>query len=91
MNKIYLHIPYESKDEFKKTYSIKWDTEKKLWYCDKDKFEKGLHPYELVYVDISYDDKDYYKKMLKSMRWDNDAKEWRISKQDYEIYSKKKK
>jgi hypothetical protein len=89
MSRIYLNIPYENKDELKKTYSIKWDTDKKLWYCEKEKFEDGLKPYELVYVSIDYDLKDEYKKKIKSMQWDKDAKEWRITRKEYdEIYLK---
>jgi len=65
--KTYLLIPYELKDGLKKTYKIKWDAKQKLWYANK--MEEGLNKYKIVPMDISYDDKDFFKTKLKSMKW----------------------
>ena len=66
-NKILLLIPYELKDELKKTEKIFWNTDKKLWCCNK--LTKGLKDYDLKFVDIDYTEKDEWKLKLKSMKW----------------------
>jgi hypothetical protein len=78
--KIYLSIPFELKDELKKAYTIKWDAKKKSWFSDK--MEEGLNKYKTVPIDIEYDDKDHYKSLLKSMKWDASNKTWTCSIED---------
>jgi len=64
----------------KKTYKIKWDAKQKLWYANK--MEEGLNKYKIVPMDISYDDKDFFKTKLKSMKWDAIKKTWFCSFED---------
>ena len=79
-DKIYLSIPFELKDEIKKSHKIKWDAQKKSWYADK--MEEGLKKYKTVSVDIPYDEKDQYKSIIKTMKWDASNKTWTCSLED---------
>ena len=79
-DKTYLLIPFELKDDLKKTYKIKWDAKLKLWFVDK--MEEGLNKYKIVPMDIRYDDKDFYKSKLKSLKWDAAKRNWICSVED---------
>ncbi len=68
MAKIYLIVPYEIKDNLKKTEKILWDTDAKLWYCEE--ITDGLKDYEIRYIDIEYMDKEECKLKLKSLKCD---------------------
>ena len=83
--KIFLLVPFEIKDNLKKTEKISWDKDEKLWYCET--LTNGLEKYELKYINIEYKDKDLWKTKLKSMKWLKDEKIWGISVDDYKIYS----
>lgn len=84
-----LCIPFERKDEIKKDFKIRWDAIKKVWYYEEDLPEE-LKKYELMIIDISYDDKDMMKKKFKSMRFDRELKSWTCSMEDYnKIYKGK--
>ena len=82
----YLIIPFEAKDELKKKYNLKWNAKLKLWYIDE--MVDALKPYTIIPVNISYDDNDYFKGLLKSLRWDAIRKTWTCSFQDSLIFSK---
>ena len=82
-----LTIPYNKKDELK-PLKIKWNTERKTWYFDGDELPEELKPYASKYVDISYEDKDLYKAKYPSMSFDGIKKMWRMSMEDYAIYTK---
>jgi hypothetical protein len=82
----YLLIPFEAKDELKKLYNIKWDTEKKLWFIGE--LVDGLKPYTIKDIFVKYEDKDEYKANLPSMKWDATRKRWTCSLKDYEKYLK---
>lgn len=76
------------KDELKKTYKIKWDADKKLWYYEGEKIIDGLKKYTIKKIDIDYDDKDEYKLNYKSLKWDAKIKTWLCSLEDYnKIYT----
>ena len=85
MTKIYLIVPYEIKDNLKKTEKILWDTDMKMWYCEE--LTEGLKDYEIRYIDIGYLDKDEWKLKLKSMKWDKIEKCWMVNNKDFEIYN----
>ena len=36
---VYLNVPYEQKDYMKKSFSLKWETEHRLWYISREKYE----------------------------------------------------
>lgn len=87
MTKIYLLIPFDKKEELKKSEKITWDKERKLWYCSE--LTEGLKPYEKIIVDIKFEFKDLWKQHLKSMKWIPDEKSWSISSEDTKIYTTK--
>lgn len=82
-DKIYLKIPFEEKDKYKKQYNLKWDVEKKLWYLNGiyNRVPLGLQNMvcrstsnEKIYLNIPYKDKDDAK--LYGARWDDVSKKW---------------
>jgi hypothetical protein len=86
--KIYLLIPYEKKDELKQLHKIRWDAKLKLWFVDE--MVEALKPYTKVQIEVDYDDKDYYKGLLKSMKWDAIGKTWSCSLKDSKIFYEEK-
>ena len=87
VNKIYLLVPYEKKDELKKLYNIKWDATTKLWYISE--MVEGLKPYTIMKIQVEYDDKDLCKSKYKSIRWHTIDKTWTCSYEDYQNFIKK--
>lgn len=87
--KVRLIFPYEKNSEFKKL-GVKWDNENKIWYfpsLDGD-LPDNLKPYKCYSIAINYDDKEYFKPLLKSMRWDKIRKVWVINEEDYQKFIK---
>jgi hypothetical protein len=84
-----LLIPFDKKDEVKKSFGIKWDNDKKTWYyiCNGE-LPEGLDKYTEMVVDVRYEDKDLFKKRFKTMRWNNIDKYWTMSKEEYDIVYK---
>lgn len=78
-----LLIPFDKKDEVKKDFKIRWDTDKKIWYYIGNELPKGLDKYEEMVVDVRYEDKDLFKKRFKTMRWNNLDKIWTMSREEY--------
>ena len=77
----YLLVPFDLKDELKKE-GIKWDAEKKLWFCLK--ITETLKPYVASFVDVEYDEKDEMKAKYKSLRWNGAFKSWLVIGEDFE-------
>ena len=77
----YLLVPFDLKDELKKE-GIKWDAEKKLWFCLK--ITETLKPYVASFVDVEYDEKDEMKAKYKSLRWNGAFKSWLVVQEDFE-------
>ena len=89
MTRTNLIIPYSLKDELKQ-YKPRWDVECKTWYYEGDNIPEELEKYVEKVVDIPYKDKDVYKKLYSSMKFDRARKTWLVSTEDYEkIISKK--
>ena len=80
-----LSIPFEKKDELKQ-FKIRWNNEKKTWYFDGAELPEELKKYVSKYVIVSYDDKDDYKLVYKSMSFDTDKKMWKMSVEDFEKF-----
>ena len=78
-----LLIPFDKKDEVKKDFKIRWDTDKKIWYYIGNELPIGLDKYEEMVVDVRYEDKDLFKKRFKTMRWNNHDKIWTMSREEY--------
>ena len=72
-----LNIPFEVKDEAKK-YKCTYNTTTKLWSTDYDGDDADIlafiDKYELVYLNVDYDDKDDVKS--KKARWCPINKRW---------------
>ena len=81
----YLLVPFDLKDELKKE-GIKWDAEKKLWYCLK--ITETLKPYVGFFVDVEYDEKDEMKEKYKSLKWNGALKSWLVLGEDFEKMKK---
>lgn len=78
-----LCIPFEMKEELKKE-GIKWDSKLKTWYIDNEKIPENLVKYVATEVFIDYEDKDYFKSKVKTMRWDTINKKWLVSQEDFD-------
>ena len=85
--KIRLLFPYEKNSEFKKL-GVKWDIENKMWYfpsIDGD-LPDNLKPYKCFKIVITFEDKEFFKPLLKSMRWDKNNKIWLVNQEDYDKF-----
>lgn len=87
--KIRLLFPYSENQEVKKL-GARWDTENKMWYypsIDGDlPFE--LQKYKCHFVEIEYNDKEYYKPILTSMKFDKIRKMWMVNDDDFQKFVK---
>lgn len=85
--KIRLLFPYEENSKFKKL-GVKWDTENKMWYFPSidGELPDNLKPYKCYKIAINYDDKEFFKPLLKSMRWDKNNKIWLVNQEDYDKF-----
>lgn len=86
--KIRLIFPYEENPKFKKL-GVKWDMEQKIWYFPSidGELPDNLKPFKCYKIAIDYDDKEYYKPILKSMRWDKNLKVWVVNQEDYTCFT----
>ena len=84
---IRLLFPYADRSEMKK-YGARWNAVKKIWYYPSVEGElpPELIPFKCNDIHIEYDDKEYWKSVLKSMRWDDPRKRWVVNEKDYKIY-----
>lgn len=85
-DKTYLLVPFDLKDELKKTEKISWDADKKLWYCLK--ITEALKRYVAFFVDVEYDEKDEMKAKYKSLRWNSSLKSWLVNEEDFQKMKK---
>ena len=80
----YLLIPFEEKDKLKQLHKIRWDAEKKLWFCTE--LNDDLKPYQVKKIVIPYESKDIVKAKYKNIRFEKETKTWLISLKDYVDY-----
>jgi hypothetical protein len=87
--RIRLLFPYSENANVKKL-GARWDTENKYWYYPSinGKLPEELEKYKLEYIQIDYDDKEYFKNDLKSMKWDKVKKLWMVNTEDYNKFLK---
>jgi len=85
--KIRLIFPYEDNSKYKKI-GVKWDNENKMWYFPSINGElpDNLKPLKCYKIAINYDDKEFFKPLLKSMRWDKNNKIWLVNQEDYDKF-----
>lgn len=86
--KIRLIFPYADNSKYKKL-GVKWDNDNKIWYFPSitGELPDNLKPLKCYKIAINYDDKEYYKPLLPSMRWDKNEKIWLINQEDYDKFS----
>lgn len=86
---IQLLFPYADRQEAK-TLGAKWDANLKMWYYPSvdGSIPEELTKYKSHDVFIEYDDKEYYKNVLTSMKFDKLRKVWMVNTKDFKIFNK---
>ena len=101
-NRVQLLFPYDEKQEAKnlgakwdekqeaKNLGAKWDANLKMWYFPSigGSIPKELSKYKAHDVFIEYDDKEYYKNVLTSMKFDKIRKVWMVNTKDFKTFNK---
>ena len=72
--KYFLYVNFFQKEQVK-LLGAKWDPQVKKWYFEGDTLKAELKEYEETVVNISYKDKDDYKKNF-SIKWDAVKYQW---------------
>lgn len=82
--KIRLLFPYSENSEVKKL-GARWDSEIKIWYYPSldGKVPEELEKYLAKFIDVEYDDKDYLKPLIPSMKFDKITQHWMCNNEDY--------
>jgi len=86
---IRLLFPYAQRQEAK-SLGAKWNSNEKMWYYPS---ADGTLPEELLKykcnpIHIEYEDKEFWKQKLPSMKWDAIRKQWVVNERDYKEYLK---
>lgn len=86
---IQLLFPYAERQEAK-TLGAKWDANLKMWYYPSvdGSIPEELSKYKAHDVFIEYDDKEYYKNVLTSMKFDKLRKVWMVNTKDFKAFNK---
>ena len=86
---IRLLFPYAQRQEMK-SFGAKWNMVDKIWYYPSidGSLPTELIPYRCHPIHIEYDDKEFWKNKLTSMRWDAKNKYWVVNDNDYQAYLK---
>lgn len=87
--KIRLIFPYEKNPEVKKL-GAKWDSVNKIWYYPSINgvVPDELKPYKAHKIFVEFDDKEFLKPILKSMKFDKNEKVWIVNQEDYNKFMK---
>ena len=85
--RIRLLFPYEKNQEIKKL-GAKWDGENKIWYYPSldGTLPEELKQYRAHVVYIEYLNKEYFKPILTSMRFDKNKETWIVNQADYQKF-----
>jgi len=86
---VQLLFPYAEKQE-EKTLGAKWDANLKMWYYPSvdGSITEELSKYKAHDVYIEFDDKEYFKTVLTSMKFDKVRKVWMVNTKDFKIFNK---
>jgi len=86
---IQLLFPYAERQEAK-TLGAKWDANLKMWYYPSvdGSIPEELTKYKAPDVFLEYDDKEYYKNVLTSMKFDKLRKVWMVNTKDFKTFNK---
>ena len=84
---IRLLFPYAHRAEMKK-YGARWNSDKKIWYYPSidGQIPPELIPFKCNDIHIEYEDKEYWKSVLPSMRWEEGRKRWVVNERAYKIF-----
>ena len=84
-----LLFPYSERADAKKL-GAKWNAVDKTWYYPSidGSLPDELLKYRKHDVYIEYDDKEYYKEVLPSMKFDKERRVWTVNERDYNIFIK---
>ena len=82
--KVRLTFPYSENPEVKKL-GAKWDTVDKVWYYPSidGTLPDELKQYKAYKVAIEYENKEYLKPILTSMKFDKNQQTWIVNQSDY--------
>lgn len=83
-----LLFPYAERQEAKKL-GAKWNSVEKYWYypsIDGD-LPDDLLKYKSHDIHIEYDDKEFWKQKLSSIKWDANRKVWMVREEDYHVFT----
>jgi hypothetical protein len=85
--KIRLIFPFEKNADVKKL-GARWESESKYWYYPSldGTLPDELKEYKSYKVNIKYEDKEFFKPQLPSMRFDKEAKAWYVNQEDYDKF-----
>lgn len=86
---IRLLFPYSENSNVKKL-GAKWNNVDKIWYFPSidGTLPEELKKYKSYEIFIEYDDKEYFKPILTSMKFDKLLKKWLVNQEDYEKFMK---
>ena len=84
-----LLFPYAERQDAKK-FGAKWNSVNKTWYYPSvdGSLPEDLMQYKCHAIHIEYDDKEFWKQKLKSMKWDAINKYWVVNNIDYQTFLK---
>jgi hypothetical protein len=84
---IRLLFPYAQRQEAKQL-GAKWNSVDKIWYYPSidGKLPPQLIKYKCNDIHIEYDDKEYFKQALPSMKWEANRRVWVVNERDYQIF-----
>ena len=87
--RIRLIFPYCENAELKKL-GVKWNNIEKCWYYPAidGSLPDNLKKYKAHKIFIEYEDKEYFKPLLPSMRFDKIEKVWIVNEEDYNKFLK---
>lgn len=82
-----LLFPYAERQEAKK-FGAKWNSVEKYWYYPSinGDLPDDLLKYKSHDIHIEYDDKEFWKQSLTSMKWDANRKVWMVREEDYQYF-----
>ena len=71
-----------------KALGAKWNSVEKMWYYPSvdGKLPEELLKYKSNDIYIEYDDKEYWKEALSSLKWDANRKFWMVNEADYKTF-----
>jgi hypothetical protein len=73
-----------------KALGAKWNSVEKMWYYPSvdGNLPEELLKYKCNDIHIEYDDKEYWKEALASLKWDANRKVWMVNEADYKTFLK---